>query len=129
MAGMDHRTVWRFTGTVLGQVFSPCPLLCYVSGSRQCFTQFGRFPQLQFITVVDDAFALCSLSLSASRVAKRHALLGPFLEVQFLDKLFSPVVVQRQVPFLSGQCAALPVEAPQVQFLDEVLVITTNAVV
>ena len=43
------------------------------------------------------------------------------LEVRFLDKLFSPVVVQRQVPFLSGLCAALPVETPQVQFLDEVL--------
>ena len=34
-----------------------------------------------------------------ARVARRHVLLGPFLEVQFLDKLFSPVVVQRQVPF------------------------------
>ena len=32
------------------------------------------------------------------------------LEVQFLDRLFSPVVVLRQVPFMSGQCAALPVE-------------------
>ena len=30
MAGLDHRIVWWFTGAVLGQGFSPCPLLCYV---------------------------------------------------------------------------------------------------
>ena len=61
------------------------------------------FPQLQFITVVDDAFTLCSLSLSAGPCCQASTLLGPLLEVQFLDKLFSPVVVLRQVPFLSGQ--------------------------
>ena len=30
MAGLDHRTVWCFTGAVLEQGFSLCLLLCYV---------------------------------------------------------------------------------------------------
>ena len=85
--------------------FSPCPLLCYV-----CLFYTVAFPQLQFITVVVVAFTLCSLSLSAGPCCQASTLLGPLLEVQFLNKLFSPVVVQRQVPFMSGQCAALPVE-------------------
>ena len=47
-----------------------------------------------------------------ARVAVHHALLGPFLVqtvqmvVQFLAKLFSPVVVQRQVPdFVRTVCS------------------------
>ena len=41
-AGMDHRTVWRFTGAVLGQGFlhARC-VLCVVSWSRQYSTLFG----------------------------------------------------------------------------------------
>ena len=62
------------------------------------------FPQLQFITVVEDAFTLCPFHCRQARVARRHARLGPFLVVQFLDKLFSPVVVLRQVPILSKIC-------------------------
>ena len=80
--------------------FSPCPLLSYV-----CLDPDGGytvvFPQLQFITIVDDAFTLCPFHCRQARVARRHARLGPFLVVQFLDKLFSPVVVLRQVPILS----------------------------
>ena len=47
--------------------------------------------------------------------------------MQFLDKLSRPSLCYARCRFLSGQCAALPVETPQVQFLDEVLVITTGA--
>ena len=45
--------------------FSPCPLLCYVCLGPDSVLHSLAFPQLQFITVVDDAFTLCSLSLSA----------------------------------------------------------------
>ena len=45
--------------------FSPCPLLCYECLGPDSVLHSLAFPQLQFITVVDEAFALCSLSLSA----------------------------------------------------------------
>ena len=83
--------------------FSPCPLLSYVCLGPDSVLH-GGVPQLQFITVVDDAFTLCPFHCRQARVARRHARLGPFLEVQFLDKLFSPVVVLRQVPILSKIC-------------------------
>ena len=43
MAGMDHRTVWRFKSAVLERGFSMPVVVLRVSWSRQCFTQFGRF--------------------------------------------------------------------------------------
>ena len=100
LAGMDHRTVWRFTGAVLEQGFlhARCCATCVLV---QTVFYTVAFPQLQFITVVDDAFTLCPFHCRQARVARRHARLGPFLVVQFLDKLFSPVVVLRQVPILS----------------------------
>ena len=52
MAGMDHRTVWRFTGAVLGQGFLHarcCATSVFVHSMLYIFS----FPQLQFITVVD----------------------------------------------------------------------------
>ena len=88
MAGLDHRTVWRCTGAVLGQGFlhacccATCVLLQTMSYTVWCFRSCSS--------------SRSSMSLSRcvpfhcrqARVAKRHARLGPFLEVQFLDKLF-----------------------------------------
>ena len=54
MAGMDHGTVWGFTGAVLGQgllLARCCPTFVLV----QTVFYTVAFPQLQFITVVDDA--------------------------------------------------------------------------
>ena len=65
MAGLDHRTSVEVHRCSLGQGFSPGPLLCYVCLGPDSVLHSLAFPQLQFITVVDDAFALCSLSLSA----------------------------------------------------------------
>ena len=109
MAGLDHRTVWRFTGAVLGQGFlhARCSAMCVLV---QTVFYTVAFPQLHFFTVVVVAFTLCSFHCRQGPCCQASTLLGPLLEVQFLDKLFSPVVVQRQVPFMSGQCAALPVE-------------------
>ena len=86
--------------------FSPCPLLCYVCLGPDSVLHSLVFPQLQFITVVDVAFALCSLSLSAGPCCQASCTAWTIPG----SALFSPVVVQRQVPFTSGQCAALPVE-------------------
>ena len=60
MAGLDHRTVWRFTGAVLGQGFlhARCCATCVLV---QTVFYTVAFPQLQFITVVVVAFTLCSL--------------------------------------------------------------------
>ena len=55
-------------------------------------------------------FALCSFLLSAGRV------------VHFLDKLFSPVVVQRQVPVLVRTVLSVARGDSQAQFLDEFIV-------
>ena len=90
---------------VLGQGFlhARCCATCVLV---QTVFYTVAFPQLQFFTVFVVAFTLCSLSLSAGPCCQASTLLGPLLEVQFLDKLFSPVVVRRQVPFVSG-CAAV----------------------
>ena len=91
----------RFTGAVLGQGFSPCLLLCY-----KCLGPDSALHSLAFRGCSSSRslwlfFTLCSLSLSAGPGCQASTLLGPLLELQFLDKLFSPVVVQRQVPFMS----------------------------
>ena len=64
MAGLDHRTVWRFTGAVLGLGFlhARCCTTCVLV---QAVFYTVAFPQLQFFTVFVVAFTLCSLSLSA----------------------------------------------------------------
>ena len=50
MAGLDHRTVWRFTGAVLGQGFLHArPTSVLVQSALHSLA----FPQLQFFTVVD----------------------------------------------------------------------------
>ena len=109
--------------------FSPSLLLSYVCLGPDSVLHSWRFRSCSSSRSSMTLSRCVPFHCRQACVARRHALLGPFLEVQFLDKLFSPVVVLRQVPFLSGQCAALPVKTPQVQFLDEVLVITTDAVV
>ena len=90
--------------TVLGFCVGSCPSSafssCWVRRLRSCTS--SRSSLLLSCCVP----FLCR----QARVARRHARLGSSLKVQFLDKLFSPVVVLRQVPFVSGQCAALPVE-------------------
>ena len=98
MAGLDHRTVWRFTSAVLGQGFSPC---CCATCFLVQTVFYSGVSAVAFITIIVVAFTLCSLSLSAGPRCQTSTLLGPLLEVQFLDKLFSPVVVQCQVLVLT----------------------------
>ena len=70
-----------------------------------------------------------------ARVAGQHALLGPFLVqtlkmvVHFLAKLFSPVVVQRQVPDFVRTVCSVARGGSQAQFLDKVMVTATAAVI
>ena len=90
--------------------FSLCPLLCYVCLGPDSVLLSGVFP-----VAVLHGPRCCFHAVSPFFVGRpvlpgvMHGL-DHSLEVQFLDKLFSPVVVLRQVPFVSGQCAALPVE-------------------
>ena len=62
-----------------------------------------------------------------ARVARHRALLGPFL-VQTVQKVLQFLGNDR-CRFWPGQCSALPVETPQAQFLDQVVVFTTGFIV
>ena len=74
MAGLDHRTVWRFTGAVLGQGFlhARCCATCVLV---QTVFYIVAFPQLQFITVVVVLSRCVPFHCRQARVAKRlHCL-------------------------------------------------------
>ena len=91
LSGRARRRQWQWY--VHGWFYWCC-------SSRRCVASFGRQAQdAAWIVLLVMMLSRCvPFCCRQARVARHHALLGPFLEVQFLDKLFSPVVVQRQVP-------------------------------
>ena len=78
MANLDHRTVWRFTGAVLGQGFSPFPWLCYVCLGPDSVLHSGVSAVAVLRGLRCCFHAVFPFHCRQARVAKRHALLGPF---------------------------------------------------
>ena len=86
-AGLNHRTLW---GSQVQFSDKICLHACYCATNVLVQTVHDTvwFSAVQFITVVNDAFTLCSpFHCRQARVARRHALLGPLLVMQVLNVL------------------------------------------
>ena len=86
-AGLDHKTVWRFTGAVLGQGFSISVVVLRVSWSRQCFTQFWRFSAVAVLHSRRVPVALPSCSVTCGRRPLFCRMCSFPGGLQFLDTL------------------------------------------